>query len=109
MTMKHTSGPWRVGSLERDAVYPAAAVAPCIADCNALGRLPIDERQANANLIAQAPTMFKALEGLVEYLETISTEDGWRDVLPELRDYGDAKAALALARGDQLYQIQGAQ
>ena len=67
-TTQHTLGPWRVatqGLGRNNAVFPAEAVAPCIADCD--GNPNAEEAQANARLIAAAPTMLDALERIYDW------------------------------------------
>ena len=59
------------------------------------------QEDANAHLIAAAPTIYKALDRLVEMLEIPYAEwDGEMDNLALTGLVGIAKAALAAARGE---------
>lgn len=77
--MKHTPGPWHVelakGSYQRPALVMAGKklVASCLGDQLSPNATSIGEAEANARLIAAAPTMKEALEevdvGLQFYME----------------------------------------
>lgn len=62
----HTPGPWRIVSLF--AVENSKQVL--VADCHTHSGATDDEREANARLIATAPELLQALEGLTKELRS---------------------------------------
>jgi hypothetical protein len=50
--------------------------------------------EAHKRLIVAAPMLFNALTELANYLEEIAKEDGWDDVLPEVREFTKARKLL---------------
>lgn len=90
METKWTPGPWQVIDTVSDDLY---VVIPRGENFQSIARVfhnaqKVDEaRQANANLIAAAPDLYKALE---ELANAYVGEKGWED----------AYAALAKARGE---------
>ncbi len=61
MEIKHTPGPWRVGSHVPGAIFPERA--PHICKMNDLG-YPESEWKANGILISAAPCMLEALKNI---------------------------------------------
>lgn len=103
--MPHTPGPWRVGF---DRKPYGIFVGPVGTDTTSRSAQPIgvvfrsqvrgpaDEQEANARLIAAAPTLLEALERLLE--EACSRFDGIETTLEEDGAVEAAEAALKLAR-----------
>lgn len=103
--MAHTPGPWIVSGLLDSGVQPPKyesinadgprAIATVYVHTDALGADPtcldMDEARANARLIAAAPALLAALEGLVkgveEFAEPDMLEAGW---IP----YDEARTAI---------------
>ena len=106
MSNKHTPGPWTVDDDENImAMDGALAIAvimlaedfPCISgddDGEARERLQI-ECEANADLIAAAPDLLAALQGLMAFAPAASLTAG-----PELSAWIAARAAIARATGE---------
>ena len=90
MTIKHTPGPWRVGT-------PPPNGEQCIGDSKGLmvavatTGIALNETLANARMIAAAPDLLEALEGLLNALPSATTH-------PAIKA---ARAAIAKAQGDQ--------
>lgn len=94
--MKHTPGPWqyrRANNYEGFAIFPVATL-PSLASCERFGeKMTIDcfnfpgQTEANARLIAAAPDLLEALQGM----ERI--KDLW---LPIFTDAGHEAEAVAL-------------
>lgn len=98
---EHTPGPWRLaeqGLGENAAVFPAQAVAPCIADCNAG---PKGECLANAILVASAPDLLEALQTLVREQQYFAQRMPGNDFYSSrfMAVVNLAKAAIAKAEG----------
>lgn len=94
---KFTPGPWKV--IERGIVAVGRfVVAEVIPDPLQKENAAIRELKANAHLIAAAPELYKALEGMVigSKLRLMLSD---KDILPE-SPLGIAVAALAKARGE---------
>jgi len=104
MNAKHTPGPWKARKIAGYTAYWAVD-APRVEDrepqvCKVSGGLYIDapQTEANARLIAAAPELLEALEGMLNNL----WQDRKRDVK---RDYSlmvyeaAARKALDKARG----------
>lgn len=111
METKHTAGPWRYhewtgGNGRRFAIETAdhrhgiASIAP---NENASTLLTMEEHQANARLIAAAPSMLDALDSIDEACqqglnsaEPIHWEAALQDIM------GLARAAIAAAEGREV-------
>jgi hypothetical protein len=97
--LKATPGPWSVGPTHvvrrqfRNEHNQRVThwVAEC---CNQVGR-EREETEANARLIAAAPELYEAVEGVVAWID-----GDYADDTPEGRRIMAAKLALAKARGD---------
>lgn len=63
---KHTLGPWRLHDMEENTVVDATGNA--VADCNGRSN-PNHRNRANARLVAAAPEILAALEGLLAVAE----------------------------------------
>jgi len=98
MSGQHTPGPWeRVSSADWDGAHVIDARVRIVAECHgcdipgALGDVGVDEAKANAYLIAAAPELLAALEGLLAdpYLSHSINNDRM----------APARAAIAKAKG----------
>lgn len=112
MTTKHTPGPWHVGDLAapnlagRNAlVYAPSGYA--VADAKVFHcKFGVPEMEANARLIAAAPDMLEALEGLLLVEPTTRSDLAWEmlTIHEKARRYDQAleriKSAIAKARGE---------
>ena len=100
MNQKHTAGPWKTGSLmSQVVVWPDGWNAPlCIADCGTK-RAPesVEEKCANARLIAAAPDLLAALEAARDELDSC---DRFKPGLVKLDVMLDIRDAIAKASGD---------
>ena len=107
-TSKHTPGPWVVDEDYADEEQQAIGIVKdghgyiagihILASANTGCEGFSAEDRANAHLIAAAPTMYEALQTLVEYLSTqvpADTLDDWKHVFA-------ARQALAQAEGKTL-------
>lgn len=102
MTIKHTPGPWYVGSgtYEGRNIYSVASVTddegftyqPIVASAEDDG---IKCWDANARLIAAAPDLLRYLK------EARRTLEMWKDVAPAVSLCADIDAAIARATGEQ--------
>lgn len=61
--MKHTPGPWTASGLNVTA-YPGGLTVPVLST-----KLPREEAEANATLMAASPELFSELSDLIEWLE----------------------------------------
>lgn len=94
MSNNHTPGPWwrdddgfiASGS---DETYITVASPNCSED------IDIDEREANARLIAAAPSLLYALEQLHAHHRAFSSSEDWTTLDDEAREL--AKSAINLA------------
>jgi hypothetical protein len=107
---KHTPGPWGVRTSQKG--LPAQIVAPnestsapgkvgtSITRWGSISLPSSDEGQANARLIAAAPDLLAALDGLVSSLEpmVVTLADGTVNAI-ETQEVAAARAAIAKARG----------
>jgi len=84
---KHTPGPWEVNFKKFNEVR--AENGAVVAECKKLTSLV--GLQANARLIAAAPNLLEALQGLLNALPSATTH-------PAIRA---ARAAIAKATGDE--------
>lgn len=90
----HTPGPWRVGGnsvtngvqIFKDSDYPALSEPICTMPRKGVGR------SANARLIASAPDLLAALQGLFEHCSMVHKR--WGDG----SNQREADAAIAAAR-----------
>ena len=91
---KFTPGPWKVGPVDDTRVEDALGneVAQIDGDYNHPDTWPIME--ANARLIASAPELYEALEGLIDIADRGDVRDYARDAI------NTAKRALTKARGE---------
>lgn len=105
---ENTPGPWRLDEAQRDVL---ALKTKRICEVPGGGVISTGVDKANARLIAAAPALVEALAGTVTELEKWwpgcleHEEDAcWPDALclycSGERAVADARAALALARGD---------
>ena len=99
---KHTPGPWEAvketNSSRGWLVWPSARECQepyPIAGITLKGKL--GEEDANARLIAAAPDMAEALDNLLTWAE----HSGFEIDLQDAQVWFDARAALALARGEK--------
>lgn len=89
---KHTPGPWHVVGPNNDRVAVRRDLV--IADCHLiLGPMDRETREANARLIAAAPTMLAALEQIAGFF--IDSDPEVRQVLEAIR----------LARGERRVEV----
>lgn len=94
--MTHTKGPWERGGNGRGGsaycVYQVAGEGDRIVDTRStFSRFDAATQIANGNLIAEAPNMLEALEGLCVAYAACNGAEG-----PE---YGKAMATIAKAKG----------
>lgn len=102
MSEGHTPGPWEFASSGKGVryIYASNRPQPIARPFTDLGRIPKDEFEANARLIAAAPELLDALEDLANDIserfdmDDPSTNPGIR------RAVEAARAALAKARGE---------
>lgn len=93
--VKHTAGPWRVVNRARAIAGPKGNGEVARVSERFMDRA---ERGANAHLIAAAPTLLEALEGIVSGLAD-QDEEGLIEHAPEMEA---ARAAIALAKGEKV-------
>ena len=77
---RHTPGPWIAYG-----TWVSTSDGPLIADC---------DTDVNADLIAAAPDLLAACEGLVDWIDPNEAMDGLN------REIDDARAAIAKAKGE---------
>lgn len=102
---KHTAGPWRVdtGPKSRGRVISVCKGFPQKPVAQATGQETVDEREANARLIAAAPDLLEALKLCIKELRAVrhgSVGGVPNDIallIPERIDV--AEAAIAKAEG----------
>lgn len=103
-TPKFTQGPWFItGNMTKyiesriggGLIQEVAAVGPTSADCG-YG----EQQQASAHLIAAAPELYEALEGMLEVYGGEMDVDGLPKHEVELNLIAVARAALSKARGE---------
>lgn len=93
MTTTHTPGPWKITSEE----FVDDAKGGPVARIYSRQTRPADELKANAALIAAAPEMLEALNGLLEaILKCEAPVGGKRETLAAV---DAARAAIAKAEG----------
>ena len=101
MTMKHTTGPWKVGqylgSLRQFVIHTDVGDKGRGSDVAVTSiAFGSDETVANARLIAAAPDLLLYLK------EARRTLEMWKDVAPAVSLCADIDAAIARATGEQL-------
>ncbi len=75
MSAKHTPGPWKVASMERDGAKMVWAdpdergIIQCV--CDVYG----PQREAHARMIAATPVLLAALKGLVKAVDNLESEE----------------------------------
>jgi hypothetical protein len=96
---KWTKGPWRANKNRAITAGDATIGNACQSfGVTANGSFHVTEKdaEANANLIAAAPDLYKALDRCLNFIANTESEMG------ETLESGDvARAALAKARGEQ--------
>ena len=104
--LKHTPGPWTTDwgfILAQRADGRDNYIAETVkSDEEALYIEDIEEREANSHMLAAAPEMFEALDGLVDALYRIGFEDDANgcDVIDILNDWlPEIKSAICKAMG----------
>ncbi len=106
--MKHTPGPWKVCEQYTDrAVYPIShpidndnQAVSILAEVNSCGGTK-EQCQANARLIAAAPDLLSALEGLLKVAEKQIDQSATHEGLLNCQALANTRVALAKARGDK--------
>lgn len=91
--MSYTKGPW-THIPEDNWINDFSGRRICTPHSNSQG-ISIEERDANANLIAAAPCMLKVLEGMKINLEIHKSEHRWAFALLQ-----DVDAVLKKAKGE---------
>jgi len=95
MTSKPTPGPWEIRTAGSRPAYNRYFIEPSVAEVfytNATG-------EANARLIAAAPDLLAALEGLLSlYSYKFATTSEWQCAVTEAKE--SAITAIAKARGE---------
>ena len=104
---KHTPGPWTFGPpwmLDQGyGMWIVSCNSPDRHRCNvliqgvAVNHLPAAEAEANAHLIAAAPELMDALEGIAN---ATASSDGFDPFKAAERFQAIARAALAKAKGE---------
>lgn len=93
MTTKHTPGPWATHLVDETVVVIPRRPLPQQISMLGHSEVADDEDYANARLIAAAPELLAALEGLLA-VSVDTTSD-------ELLAMMAARAAIATAKGEQ--------
>ena len=98
---KWTPGPWVADGFFVSSNSGGAVGHDIVSACGTIER-PDSETEANAQLIAAAPELFKELERLVDAFESEirSSYEGTSSLEVRLSETGAARAALAKARGE---------
>jgi hypothetical protein len=92
---KHTPGPWAAGAFH---VHSAESViCDCVLSQNA--NLPTEEKIANIRLIAAAPDLLEALDGILNDVKGVRGLTS--PCAPSQDQIRNAIAALAKARGEE--------
>ena len=96
----HTPGPWRVDCSEADFAGPEEGFVPVdgCGCCNSPWIMgdSVEERNANARLIAAAPDLLRELKDLIKQIEAFAQEQGEADFYT-----GDAYDAIKKAEGGE--------
>lgn len=103
---KHTPGPWHVhkGDPERTRDYHVTTNLPGASSfgCSMVAKvLPVssgNHHEANACLIAAAPTMYEALTACWEALRELAKHPAFEDDAPEFNEGGVGYEAAEVAR-----------
>lgn len=85
----HTPGPWQLSSSSLHVFNPRIEVHRMIAECSGefqFSSISLDERRANAHLIAKAPELLAACEAARAHLDVEHGEDCCVPVIQQLRD-----------------------
>jgi hypothetical protein len=90
MSVKYTSGPWKLDERFPGVVLAGDRIQVAAATMNTL--LSPEERDANARLIAAAPEMLKALAYYIDVMRA----DGWADTV-----LAKGRVAIAKATGGE--------
>ena len=104
--MKHTKGPWEARKLECDGRMVNKAGweihTPNYDVCTLVFVGAPIRKEADANLIAAAPELLKALENIRDTIESCFVAGGWVSLdVEEMQDIAEmARAAIAKARGE---------
>ena len=97
----HTPGPWTLKYAHCGDVGIKAdggLIAECFCDIRRADEHSTAEAGANARLIAAAPDLLAALQGMCSVWVTVCNSKGWE---PEhMSQYTDARAAIAKAKGE---------
>lgn len=99
---QHTPGPWRTVTLVKlTQIRKPVAITVCDEYSNQIAKIAHEPKhgtsdcaEANARLIAAAPTMYEALKALVESLDWEAKRSG-----TTYAGHEDARAALRLGDG----------
>lgn len=92
---KHTPGPWHINRFKGDNFR----VSPHEYGCSRPYRIAeLINNEANAHLIAAAPELLEALEGLVNVVS--NWEEKYGEGASNITAYFDAKKAIAKAKGE---------
>ena len=80
---KHTPAPWTLGKgkvrvrTEKNNDGISELIAECYTTGNAILYPPLEEREANARLIASAPELLEALKALVACIDETRGMNAW--------------------------------
>lgn len=103
--MKHTPGPWTVGTNKSPSNVTAGKydIQQWPTDAGLSRPVSSEENEtevANAHLIAAAPEMLEALEGIAAKMEWITEPKlrNWKDVCTRMA--AEAAVAIAKAKGE---------
>lgn len=96
--MEHTPGPWK--ALWSSGISIHGPDDRSVASIASSIKRPEGEKAANAYLIAAAPDMLEALEGITGFVERLAGDEPAEAANPELwRKLERARAAIAKAKG----------
>lgn len=106
MSARHTSGPWQsIGSHESEGfncywinAQPNSAMRGFTKEIAAVTGPQGGEAEANARLIAAAPELLEALQGLANALEATPGPRGVMELVPSQLE--NARAVIRKARGE---------
>jgi hypothetical protein len=85
-----TGGPWCRAGVKRKGLQIVSPSGRYVADCNQSVGITPGEKNANARLIAAAPSLYEALSGL---MDAYQGDSGWQERRAK------ARAALSAAEG----------
>lgn len=90
---------WRVSAGDEQTVFDGQNRKLVSVACGGMTGRTLNDAESAANLIAAAPNMFEALEGIEHFSDALNYRDDTLSV--ELRKWIDVgRAALAKARGE---------